>query len=62
MSHCNFFSSLAVDSLFLATISEYTISSASGEVIVFDTAPINRGENYNTDTGEYTAPVHGYYQ
>ena len=49
-------------SFFLATISQFTIPVSDDEVIVFDTAPINPARNYNTATGEFTAPVNGYYQ
>ena len=51
-----------VDTLFLATISAWTISISSEEPIIFDTAPINPGGHYNTVLGAYTAPYHGYYQ
>ena len=51
-----------VDTLFLATISEETISISNFETIIFNVAPINRGGNYNTGTGGYTAPYNGYYQ
>ena len=30
-------------------------------VMVFDKELIDVGNNYNSSTGEYTAPVHGYY-
>ena len=53
---------ISVGSFFLATISEFTISSADFAVIVFDTASINPGGNYNPATGAFTAPVNGYYQ
>ena len=51
-----------VDTLFFATISENDIPGVDGEVIVWDSAPINPGGNYDTATGAYTAPVDGYYQ
>ena len=51
-----------VQTAFLATISAESIPVLDGELIMFDTAPINPGDNYNTTTGAYTAPYTGYYQ
>ena len=56
------FSTATVDTLFLATISAGTITITDEEPIVFDSAPINPGDNFNTILGAYTAPVSGYYQ
>ena len=54
--------SFSADSMFLATISEFTIPITDREPIVWDSAPINPGGHFNTILGMYTAPVHGYYQ
>ena len=51
-----------VDTLFLATISQQEFNITDGEIIVWDSDPINPGGNYDTVTGTYTAPVDGYYQ
>ena len=50
------------DSLFLATISAFSVPVSPGEPIVWDSAPINPGGHFNTILGMYTAPVTGYYQ
>ncbi len=42
------FNFVSADSLFLATISEYTVPISDEELIVWDSAPINPGENFNT--------------
>ena len=52
----------SADTVFLATISVYTLPIETSGPIIFDTAPINPGGNYDTETGGYTAPVNGYYQ
>ena len=54
-------SDVPADSVFLATIAD-DIPIESGDVIVWDEAPINPGGHYDTLLGTYTAPVHGYYQ
>ena len=53
---------LSADSMFLATISEESVSISNGDPIIWDSAPINPGGHFNTTLGAYTAPVHGYYQ
>ena len=52
---------LLVDSMFLATISESSVSVSPGEPIIWDSAPINPGGHFNTILGMYEAPVNGYY-
>ena len=52
---------LSADSMFLATISEVSVSVPPEEPIVWDSAPINPGGHFNTILGMYTAPTHGYY-
>ena len=39
---------------FLATISPFEISVVNGEILVFDEVRINKGNNYNPSTGQYT--------
>ena len=56
------FSFFTADSLFLATISEYTVSATPGEPIVWESTPLNPGGHFNTILGMYEVPVHGYYQ
>ena len=51
-----------VDTLFLATLNEISISIGNGEVIPWDSAPINPGGHFNTVFGSYIAPMNGYYQ
>ncbi len=51
---------LPVDSLFMATIS--TINLSDGDVIPWDSAPINPGGHFNTSIGGYVAPENGCYQ
>ena len=57
-----FFSAATVDTLFLATIAAESIAISDDAPIIFDTAPINPGDNYNPVLGAYTAPETGYYQ
>ena len=57
-----FLKTAAVDTLFLASISSESITISDQEPIIFDTAPINPGGDYNTILGAYTAPFNGYYQ
>ena len=51
----------SVECLFLATISEESISVSDG-IIIWNSAPIDPGLNFNTETGAYVAPLDGYYQ
>ena len=48
--------------MFLATLSEISISISSGDPIIWDSAPINPGGHFSTVLGMYEAPVNGYYQ
>ena len=50
------------ETLFLATISTGTIPVEDDAIIIWDTATINPGGHYSTETGGYTAPFSGYYQ
>ena len=50
------------ETLFLATINSDTIAVSDDQVIVFNSAPINPGGHYNTESGGYTVPFSGYYQ
>ena len=52
----------AVETLFMATISEASVSVSDNEIIVWNSAPIDPGLNFNTDIGAYIAPLDGYYQ
>ncbi len=52
---------VAGDSLFLATITQ-EVSLNSGDVIPWDNATIDPGNNFDTNIGAYVAPVDGYYQ
>ena len=47
--------------MFFAAINQQTFR-INEEIIIWNTAPINPGGHYDTLTGAYTAPVHGYYQ
>ena len=51
----------SADSMFLATVSEFIVEMSPGDPIIWDSAPINPGDNFNTELGAYTAPVNGYY-
>ena len=51
----------SADSMFLATVSEFIVEMSPGDPIIWDSAPINPGGNFNTELGAYTAPVDGYY-
>ncbi len=55
------FASISVGTLFLATLSS-SISISNGDVIPWDTAPINPGGYFDTTSGTYTVPMNGYYQ
>lgn len=48
--------------IFFATISAASISISSEEAIIWDSAPINPGGNFNTVLGAYLVPVDGFYQ
>ena len=39
---------------FLATMSPFTISVETNEILVFDEVRINVGNNYNPSNGQYT--------
>ncbi len=55
--------SASADSVFFAAFNVETFPiSSDEEVIAWNTAVINPGGNYDTLTGAYTAPVHGFYQ
>ena len=54
--------SIAVDSLFMATITEMIKSVPHGTSIPWDDAPINPGGNFDISLRAYVAPVNGYYQ
>ena len=49
------------DAVFLATISEYSISSLT-DPLVFDETKINPGGHYDNTTGIFTVPVDGVYE
>ena len=51
----------ADDSLFMATLSS-DLYVANWDVIPWDLAPINPGNNFDTSLHAYVAPVDGYYQ
>ena len=53
--------SVSADTVFFAAINQYEFSVSDETVIVWNTAVINPGGNYDTVTGAYTAFVHGYY-
>ncbi len=55
-------SCFAAQSLFLATISEDRRVVTSGDVIVWDVAPININGDYNVETGGFTVPTDGLYK
>ncbi len=48
--------------MFFATFNIDYFPISDDEVIAWNTAVINPGGNYDTLTGAYTAPVHGFYQ
>ena len=50
------------ETLFLATINTESITVSDDQVILFNSALINPGEHYSTETGGYTVPFSGYYQ
>ena len=52
----------AVDTVFLAVISEETVDLYNLEPVPWDSAPINPGGHFNTLTHSYIVPVDGYYQ
>ncbi len=53
---------IAVDTLFLATISPPDVAMQNLGMIPWDSAPINPGGNFDTSLHAYVAPVDGYYQ
>ena len=54
------FSAIA-DTVFFAAINQFEFPVSDEEVIVWNTAVINPGGHYDSVTGAYTAPLHGYY-
>ena len=58
---CFVLSSGFKDAVFLATISEPSISSLT-DPLVFDETRINPGGHYDNTTGIFTAPVYGIYE
>ncbi len=57
----SFLFSASADTVFLAVIDQPDFPISNAEVITWNTALINPGGCYDTLTGAYTAPVHGYY-
>ena len=53
--------SASADTVFFAAINQYQFPVSKEKVIVWNTAVINPGGCYDTLTGAYSAPVHGYY-
>jgi len=44
-----------------AFMARNTANSASGGIVIFDTAVLNQGSHYNTTDGKFTAPIAGLY-
>ena len=57
-----FFATISGDTMFLASISQASVSIEDEEPIIWNFVSFNPGGHFNTDLGAYIAPFDGYYQ